>query len=176
MDFVIRPATPEDSADAVRVVKAVFDEYGFTWDEDDYHADLYDLDTHYLKAGHGFWVAEVDGQVVGTAAIHVYPSLPGEAGRAIEHEGAQRAAGTDCSLERLYVHPDGRRKGIGYALTLKTIEEAKSQGRKAMEIWSDKRFVDAHRLYHRLGAEQIGDRICHDPDQSPEWGLVLKLK
>jgi len=25
------------------------------------------------------------------------------------------------------------------------------------------------------GAITIGERICHDPDQSPEWGLVIKL-
>lgn len=44
-----------------------------------------------------------------------------------------------------------------------------------MEIWSDKRFVEAHRLYQRLGAFVVADRICSDPDNSPEWGLLLPL-
>jgi hypothetical protein len=44
-----------------------------------------------------------------------------------------------------------------------------------MEMWSDKRFEDAHRLYQKLGAEVVGERICHDPDQSPEWGLLLPV-
>jgi hypothetical protein len=45
-----------------------------------------------------------------------------------------------------------------------------------MELWSDKRFEDAHRLYQKLGARVVGERICHDPDQSPEWGLAIDFK
>jgi len=175
MGFSIRLATQADAPDAVRVVKAVFDEYGFTWDEADYHADLYDLQGHYLDPGDLFWVAELDGQTVGTVALEFYDKLPGEPGQAITHEDTQRAAGTDCSLERLYVHPDGRRQGIGHALTQTVIDEAKQRNREAMELWSDKRFGDAHRLYGRFGAEVIGERICDDPDESAEWGLVVRL-
>lgn len=175
MDFTIRAATQADAPEAVRVVKAVFDEYSFTWDPDDYHADLYDLQSHYLDEGNLFWVAEKDGQIVGTVALEFYDPLPGEAGETITHDATQRAGGTDCSLERLYVHPDGRRMGIGHALTETVIEEAKSRQRQAMELWSDKRFGDAHRLYGRFGAEVIGERICDDPDESAEWGLVIRL-
>jgi len=35
-------ATNADVEGIVRVVKAVYDEYGFTWDAEEYHADLYD--------------------------------------------------------------------------------------------------------------------------------------
>jgi hypothetical protein len=44
-----------------------------------------------------------------------------------------------------------------------------------MEIWSDKRFAEAHALYRSLGAKLVGERICHDPEQSPEWGFLLDL-
>jgi hypothetical protein len=44
-----------------------------------------------------------------------------------------------------------------------------------MEIWSDKKLLDGHRLYEKVGAVLVGERLCHDPDQSPEWGLVLDL-
>jgi len=175
MDFAIRLATQADAPGAVRVVRAVFDEYGFTWEEEDYHADLYDLQGHYLDPGHAFWVAEADGEVVGTVALQMHDLIEGEPGQVAEHENAKRAAGTDCSLERLYVLPNARKGGLGYALTQTVVEEAKSRKKRAMELWSDKRFVDAHRLYGKFGAEVIGDRICHDPDQSPEWGLVIKL-
>ena len=37
-----------------------------------------------------------------------------------------RAAGSDCSLERLYVHPDARRQGIGDALTREVWDEVLS--------------------------------------------------
>jgi putative acetyltransferase len=75
----------------------------------------------------------------------------------------------------MYVHPEARRQGIGAALIDQVVSTAKSENRAAMELWSDKRFVDAHRLYQRFGAKVVGQRICHDPDQSPEWGLMIDL-
>jgi GNAT superfamily N-acetyltransferase len=176
MDSIIRPATAADTQGVVRTVKAVFDEYGFTWDADDYHADLYDVAGHYFDKGDKFFIAE-DPQlgVVGTVALQLFPAIPGEVGQTGMVEGRVRVLGADCSLERLYVDPRARRRGLGEALTLKVIDEARALGRHAMEMWSDKRFGDAHRLYQRLGAEVVGERICHDPDQSPEWGLLVRL-
>jgi putative acetyltransferase len=176
MEPIIRVATAADSPGVVRTVKAVFDEYGFTWDAEDYHADLYDLDAHYFACGDQFYVAELPGQgVVGTVALQLFDKIPGHPGAIGEHEGRIRALGADCSLERLYVDPKARRMGLGQKLTQRVIDEAKARQRTAMELWSDKRFEDAHRLYQRMGAEIVGDRICHDPDQSPEWGLIIRL-
>jgi GNAT superfamily N-acetyltransferase len=78
-------------------------------------------------------------------------------------------------MERLYVHPEARRLGIGRALACEAVTQARNQGRRNMELWSDKRFDKAHTLYLSMGARIVGDRICHDPDQSPEWGLLLPL-
>ncbi|MCB8933251.1 MAG: GNAT family N-acetyltransferase [Fimbriimonadaceae bacterium] len=171
----IRRATAADSPDVVRVIRAVYDEFGFSWDPEAYHADLYDLEGHYFAKGYPFWVAEADGQVIGTSALALFPTVPGSPGSVVQDGSARRLAGTDCALERLYVHPTARRAGAGTALLTATIAAARERRCAAMEIWSDKRFEDAHRLYGRLGAETVGDRICHDPDQSPEWGLILPL-
>ena len=206
MSFRIREATNGDVEGIVRVVKAVYDEYGFTWDAEEYHADLYDPDGFYRNRGDVFLVAEGAGDggdgsdggdggdilsaltstpasvtpvtsitILGVVGLCFHDRIPGEAGKTIVHDGRVRAAGSDCSLERLYVHPDARRRGIGEALTREVVERAKKAGKSAMELWSDKRFGDAHRLYGRFGAVTIGDRICHDPDQSPEWGLLVRI-
>lgn len=174
MKFHIREATNADALEIAHVVKTVYDEYGFTWDADDYHADLYDPERYYIREGGAFFVAEGE-HIEGVIGLAIHPLVPGSVGTPVEHEGRIRVAGTDCSLERLYVLPNSRRKGLGDALSRAVVERAKLQGRAAMEIWSDKRFVDAHRLYGRFGAEPVGERICHDPDQSPEWGLVIRL-
>ncbi|HVT14474.1 MAG TPA: GNAT family N-acetyltransferase [Fimbriimonadaceae bacterium] len=174
MEFRIREATNADVEGIVGVVKAVYDEYGFTWDAEEYHADLYDPDEFYWRAGDQFFVAE-DGEIRGVIGLCFHDLIPGEPGGTAWHEDKVRAAGSDCSLERLYVHPEARRRGIGEALTREVIERAKREGKRAMELWSDKRFGDAHRLYGRFGAATIGERICHDPDQSPEWGLLIRL-
>jgi len=175
MSFVIRPAAGTDSLAAAEVVRAVFEEYGFSWDPDDYCADLYDIQTHYLDEGAHFWVAEIDGQVVGTTALERFEQLPGAVGSTWEMAGKLRAGGADCSLERLYVHPASRGLGLGRALLETTLAKARESGRRAMEIWSDKKLLNAHRLYGHSGAILIGDRICDDPDKSPEWGFVLPL-
>lgn len=175
MSFQIRPATRADEPEIQAVIRAVYDEYGFTWDASDYHADLYDLGSFYFNDGHRFWVAEVQGKVCGTAALMRHELIEGPAGSLVQVDDQFRIAGTDCSLERLYVHPNARRLGLGTALTQGVIDHAYAARHRAMEIWSDKRFGDAHRLYGRFGAEVVGDRICDDPDESPEWGLWLPL-
>ena len=147
-DLRIRQARATDSAAAARVVRTVYEEYGFTWDEYGYHADLRDVEAAYAA----FFVAELDGRIVGTAGLS-------------EHG----------SLERLYVLPAARGAGAGSALFTAVADEARRRGHDRLEIWSDKRFEDAHRLYRREGARVVGERVHDDPDSSHEWGLVLEL-
>lgn len=85
----IRPASTADSRAAAAVVRAVYDEFGFTWDEAGYHADLRDVGASYAA----FYVAERDSEIVGTAGL------------------SERG-----SLERLYVLPAARGDGTGSAL------------------------------------------------------------
>ena len=158
---------------AIETIRAVYEEYGFTWEPEGYHADLYDVRGQYLAEGHRFWVYVERGRVLGTAALETYELLPGRVGETVVLDGKVRVAGTDGSVERLYVHPEARRRGIALAL-METVTAA-ARGRRALEVWSDKRFEGAHRLYERLGARVVGERICDDPDVSPEWGLVLPL-
>ncbi len=148
MPALVRRARSTDSAAAAAVVKAVFDEFGFTWDEFGYHADLRDVEAAYPV----FFVAELEGRIVGTAGFS-----------------------TRGSLERLYVLRAARGTGVGSALLAAVVEAARQAGQSQLEIWSDKRFEDAHRLYQRLGARVVGERVHDDPDSSHEWGLVLVL-
>ena len=175
MPFRIRPADNRDCDGVVNVIRAVFDEYSFTWEEDGYHLDLYDLEAHYTAKGHTFFVAEDQDRVVGTIALERFPPIGGSPGELITLNGFIRIQGCDCSLERMYVHPDARRQGVGAELVREVVGTATAEERHAMELWSDKRFADAHRLYSRFGAKVVGERICHDPDQSPEWGLMIDL-
>ena len=175
MVSTIRPAIGDDSAAVAAVVKSVFDEYGFAWDEDDYCADLLDLKGHYLDCGHQFWVAESEGGVIGCVGLELFKPIPGTPGTMIFSDGKWRAAGSDCSLERMYLHPSARGLGLGRRLMQTAIDAAKTAGRTGMEIWSDKKLETAHKLYEKFGARNVGERICDDPDESPEWGFHLAL-
>lgn len=169
---VIRPCRAIDASAAKGVVQEVFREYGFTWDGSDYFSDLEGLPDSFPG---GFWVAEVDGHVAGCGGLELHELFPGPVGELTVINGTMRIAGTDCELGRLYVRPAARRQGLASALTKCIISEAHHRGLRAMEIWSDKRFAEAHRLYEKLGARLVGERVCHDPDESPEWGFVLPL-
>ncbi len=177
---IVRLATNADVPEIVRIVRAVYEEYGFTWEEAGYHADLYDVDAHYTGRGHCFFVAQPGGDpnhnsVAGTAALKLFDAIPGEPGEVTEQHGKRRLCGADSSLDRLYVEPGARKHGLGSALFRIVCKEAQRRGRRMLEIWSDKRFVDAHRLYQRFGAKSVAERVLDDPDQSPEWGLLLPL-
>jgi putative acetyltransferase len=174
VNVTVRRATNEDVPDVVRVIRTVYDEYSFPWEAEGYHADLYNLELNYDEVGDEFFVAECDGQVVGTAALEIFDPVPDSA-PVVRLGDYWRVGGADCSLERLYVDPSARRLGAGRALFEKVADRARERGRTKMELWSDKKFVDAHRLYERFGARVVGERLCDDPDQSPEWGLILNL-
>ncbi|MGH3104311.1 MAG: GNAT family N-acetyltransferase [Gaiellaceae bacterium] len=155
----VRRATSADRDAIAAVVRAVYEEYGFTWDESGYHADLADVDSAY----DAFWVADDGGGVVGTAGLDLSDTRIGS------------LRDCDCSLERLYVLARARGRGAGSALMRAVVAEASATGRSSLAIWSDKRFADAHRLYERLGARVVAERVHDDPDRSHEWGLVLHL-
>lgn len=146
---IIRPARSSDSAAAAAVVRAVYAEHGFTWDERGYHGDLGDVGSSYPA----FFVAESGDKIVGTAALS-----------------------STGSLERLYVLPSARGHGLGAELLRAVIIEARRLGHARLEIWTDKVLTDAHRLYERFGFFREGERVNDDPDTSAEWRYVRPLE
>jgi len=179
MSFWIRQAANKDTDAIVRVIKDSYAEYGWAWDPEGYHADVYDIESNYWRPGIGFWVAESivgSAEILGTVGVVQFSPVPLSEESTVIHEGIVRVTGADCSLERYYVHPESRRIGVGGALLDHAIAIAQSANKRRMEIWSDKKLEVAHAIYRKFGALDAGERICHDPDQSPEWGLVLPLR
>ena len=151
---VVRPWKPVDGLAAWRVVKTVFDEYGFILEEMDYDRDLKDVQGQYLDQYGAFWVAEVDGCVVGCVGMR-------PEGEAL------------VELRRLYLVPEHRRTGIGRELVMTAVEWGRAKGFPAVELWSDVAFERAHTLYEAAGFKRAGFRIADDPDQSREHQYVM---
>lgn len=167
--MIIREARDADMPHVQRIIKSVYDEYGWGWDPAGYHADLYALDAHYHDLGDPFFLAEIDGLPVGTIALEDHR------GKLTQVNGLVRILGCDGSAERLYVHPDARRQGVGSRLFDHILDLARERGMQRLEIWSDESLVDAHRLYESRGAYRVGRRLCDDEIESPEFGFVLPL-
>jgi putative acetyltransferase len=55
-------------------------------------------------------------------------------------------------------------------------EAARAAGASVVELWSDTRFADAHRLYERLGYRRgKHTRQLHDPSDTTEYFYDRRL-
>ncbi|MCC7433957.1 MAG: GNAT family N-acetyltransferase [Methanoregulaceae archaeon] len=174
--MTIRRAHALDAPAIQDLIKSVYDEYGFSWDPEGYHMDLYNFEEHFSDPHGAYWVAEEAGQILGGGGVEAYPPHPGEPGTLVDRgEGLLVCAGADCELVRMYLRSDQRGRGIGKLLFNEILSWAKAQGCQKMEIWSDVSLTLAHPFYRAFGATDIGKRVCNDPDQAVEYGFILNL-
>jgi len=104
-----------------------------------YESDLHDLETHYLSAGSRFWVAEVEGALVGMTGIE---RIDAETGR----------------LRRMRVTTKRRRTGIAQALLETAARFCREQGYGRLVLDTTEQQTAAHRLYEKNGFVRTGER------------------
>lgn len=154
---VVRPAADGDAPGVLALVEACFSEYeGCVLDTGEM-PHLLALATHFASQGGQAWVVEAGGGVVGTVAWR--PRHP---------DGAE--------LHMLYVAASARRRGLGTRLVGLVEDRARGGGAARIELWSDTRFLDAHRLYRRLGYVQEPERReLHDLSHTVEFRFTKTL-
>ncbi|MBE0611280.1 MAG: GNAT family N-acetyltransferase [Dehalococcoidia bacterium] len=140
-----------------RVVSAVFEEYGFPFQESDYDADLLRPEEFY-DGEHGWFsvVEGADGAVVGCVGL--------------SDEG-----GGEFELHRLYVLASARGQRLGERLARWVIDLARKKGARRLVLFSDVHFTHAHDVYLRCGFRNDRFRYAPDPWQSREWGFVMEF-
>jgi putative acetyltransferase len=159
LSFTIRDARDDDAGVLIELIGSCFAEYpGCVLDVDAEAPELRAIATYYRDLGGRFWVAERDGSVVG--CIGVVPSRdPG-----------------GVELQRLYVGAASRRRGLATRLCDLVFTEARERDASFVDLWSDTRFGDAHRLYDRLGFVRGPDtRELHDRSRSVEYYYRMTL-
>jgi putative acetyltransferase len=73
-------------------------------------------------------------------------------------------------LRKLYVARAARRRGLGGHLCDLAEAQARTCGAVFIELWSDTRFTDAHRLYERRGYVRGAEtRALYDLSQTIEF-------
>lgn len=143
MDLLIRPAA---EADLPAMVALLADDVRGRERED---ASL-PLDQGYARAfaeirkrpDQHLMVGEQDGEVVATLQLTFVPGLT--------RKGAWRGV-----IEAVHVRSDKRSQGLGARMIAWAVETARARGDcPFLQLTSDKRRLDAHRFYERLGFER----------------------
>jgi putative acetyltransferase len=158
MDVTIRSARDGDAEELISLIGDCFAEYpGCVLDVEGEMPHLLAIATAYRKLGGCFWVAESE-RVVGSVGVV-----------------ASREGG-GVELRSLYVARPARRQGLGARLCELVEAEGRRRGALFVELWSDTRFLDAHRLYRRLGfTGGVRTRELHDLSATVEYYFRKEL-
>ena len=147
----ISPATAADVPAIVGLIGRVYAEYGFVYDPAVEIPDLLDFDAHYVPPRGAFFVARGADTIVGSVGVERLDALTAE-------------------LHRLYLDADRRGRGTGRALVETVLAWCRARTIGELILWSDTRFDLAHRLYHRMGFDQTGERtLPNDPNDTREY-------
>jgi GNAT superfamily N-acetyltransferase len=158
LEILIREARDGDSADLIELIGGCYAEYpGCVLDVGHEEPWLRAPATAYARWQGRLWVAERDGRVVGSGGYR--PRTPGVGG-----------------AHHLYVAPSERCRGLATRLLDLIEAETRSCGGHRLDLWSDTRFTDAHRLYQRLGfVRSPGARELGDLSGSVEYHFAKTL-
>jgi putative acetyltransferase len=157
---VVRAAEDSDAGGLIALVGSCFSEYeGCVLDTEHEMTHLLGVASHFAVVGGRAWVAVADGSVVGSVACRPTTDPGG------------------LELQMLYVLGPSRRRGLGARLVALVENEARRRGASFVELWSDTRFTDAHRLYRSLGYRQLPDvRELHDLSSTREYRFARTLE
>ncbi|MCC5947976.1 MAG: GNAT family N-acetyltransferase [Nitriliruptoraceae bacterium] len=156
----------DDADGLVALIGAIFAEFpGCVLDLDGLDADLLAPTDALARSGGVWWVLPTDA----VDGLHG-PGIAATVGCGPVVEGT-------AELKRLYVTAEARGRGLGTQLVARVEQHAAARGAVRIELWSDTRFLDAHRLYTRCGYEPTGEtRELHDPSDTTEYRFLKQLR
>jgi len=120
----------------IRFLGEVFAGLGRNFSADGKDSDIRDIDAVYLARRGAFFVVEDAGRIVGSVGV-----------RKLTDEIAE--------LKRVYLEPEFRGAGLGEALCIAAIAEARKLGYKALRLDSTRDSVRALGLFRKLGFREI---------------------
>jgi len=138
-DLKIRLATQGD----VRAIRAMLgdDKLGQSREDmseaglEKYHAAFEEINN---STGNQLWVADDNGEIVGTWQVTYIPYL-------------SRGGNVRCLIEAVRTASNRRGEGIGVQMMEFALDQARQHGCQLAQLTTDKTRHDAHRFYQKLG-------------------------
>jgi putative acetyltransferase len=158
--LAVRDARDDDQDALVALIGGCFSEYpGCVMDLDEM-PELRGIASYTRAHGGRFWVVEEHGEgAPRVVACAGFTEVPG-----------------GIELKKLYVAKSARRRGLGGRLCALVEGAARERAAGFIELWSDTRFADAHRLYRGRGYRQSEEtRELHDKSETVEYHFRLAL-
>ncbi len=154
----IRLGTDADGPRCADLIRDVFAEYPGCLFLPEEMPELAALASHFAARGGRLWVAEVGGDLVGCLGVDRAPLTDG------------------MELHKLYVARPARGHGLARRLCEQAEAFARERGAGFVELWTDTRFLEAHRFYERLGFTRlVGRRALDDASRSYEFHYRKRL-
>jgi len=139
-NFNIRSIQPLDNPFLSRIVKNTLAEFGANHPGTVYYDPTTDaLFELFQKPGAHYYVAEMNGEIIGGGGIFPTDGLPDDT----------------CELVKMYLVPKARGIGLGRLLIEKCIEEAKEKGYKNIYLESMPELKQALKVYEKFGFEYL---------------------
>lgn len=137
---IIRPIQQSDNPLIAKIIRSTLEEFGANKPGTVY----YDASTDHLyelfqTKGSAYFIAEVDGQMMGGGGYFHSDGLPEDT----------------CELVKMYLLPASRGKKIGAAIILKSMEEAKKNGFSKMYLETMPELKQAISAYEKFGFEYL---------------------
>lgn len=153
--MIIRPFHPGDEDAVVGVILPIQrEEFGVAITAAD-QPDLADIPAWYQTGAGQFWLAELDGEVVGAIALK---------------DIGERA----LALRKMFVKPVARGPvGAAQALLDTALAHAREQGASAVWLGTTDAFKAAHRFYEKNGFEPIA--VEHLPATFPRMAVDTRF-
>lgn len=160
MELNIRCIEPSDDPIIARIIRTVLEEHGVDRPGTVYTDPTTDhLSTIFNEQGSTYWIAELNGKMVGGCGIYPTKGLPNKC----------------VELVKLYVLKEARGKQIGQALIQKSIESARELGYKEIYLESMPELTKAVSLYERLGFRTITKRLGESGHFACNIWMVMKV-
>jgi len=159
MEFELRSIEKRDNVGLAEIIRTSLEQLDCALDGTVYTDPKTDrMSECYQSEDAGYWIAEVDGKMVGGSGI----------GKVAGEKGV-------CELQRMFLTKESRGKGIGLALMNKCLEFAEIAGYKTVYLETFPKMLEARKLYERSGFKYIDHAIGNTGHFSCNVFMVMDL-